>query len=105
MVWPRGPANPRLAMPRIHAFIRGRVQGVFFRASILEQARELGLIGWVRNRRDGAVELVAEGDALALDALRRYCKTGPSGAVVRDLEVNDERETGEFEDFGLRPEA
>jgi acylphosphatase len=92
-------------MPRLHAIICGRVQGVFFRASIIEQARSLGLQGWVRNRLDGSVEVVAEGDAAAIDALRSYCKKGPPGAIVRDFEVIDEPETGEFESFDVRMEA
>ena len=92
-------------MPRFHALIRGRVQGVFFRASIVELARSLGLKGWVRNRFDGSVEVVAEGDAAAIEALRGYCKKGPADAIVRDLEIIDEPETGEFHAFGVRSEA
>lgn len=92
-------------MPRLHAFIRGRVQGVFFRASIVEQARALDVAGFVRNRHDGAVEVVAEGQADALAMLRRYCEQGPPSAIVSQLDVIDEPESGEFEGFGVRPEA
>jgi acylphosphatase len=92
-------------MPRLHALIHGRVQGVFFRASIIELARPLGLKGWVRNRLDGSVEVVAEGDAAAIDALRAYCKKGPPDAIVREFEIIDEPETGEFKAFGVRAEA
>jgi acylphosphatase len=92
-------------MPRRHIFIRGRVQGVFFRASIIERARADGLTGWVRNRFDGAVETVAEGPVEALDALAAYCKKGPTGAVVRELKIEDEQETGEFDAFNVRSEA
>lgn len=88
-------------MPRTHLIVRGRVQGVFFRASVVELARSVRLKGWVRNLSDGAVEVVAEGSRKALDALTEYCKKGPPGAVVRDVEVTEERETGEFQDFGL----
>jgi len=92
-------------MPRHHIFIRGRVQGVFFRASIIERARPAGLTGWVRNRFDGAVEAVIEGPPDALDDLRAYCKKGPPGAIVRELEVIEESETGEFESFSVWSEA
>jgi acylphosphatase len=81
------------------------VQGIFFRGSALERARELGLTGWVRNRIDGSVELVAEGDATGLAAMREWCAKGPRGAVVRKVDAIDEPETGEFSAFGVRGEA
>lgn len=86
-------------------FVRGRVQGVFFRVSVQERASGLGLTGWTRNRRDGTVEVVAEGDAEALQALRAYCREGPPGAFVHNLDVIDEIATGEFVDFHLRSDA
>jgi len=89
-------------MGRLHAIIRGSVQGVFFRASIVERARELGLVGWVRNRYDGSVECVAEGDAQRLLALRAYCESGPPGAHVERVETIDEPETGGFTSFVVR---
>ena len=67
--------------------IHGRVQGVFFRAWTAEQARELGLTGWARNRRDGSVELLAFGEEEALDALIHRCGRGPSGARVDRFDV------------------
>jgi acylphosphatase len=92
-------------VPRLHLIIHGRVQGIFFRGSALERARELGLTGWVRNRLDGSVELVAEGDDAALAAMREWCAKGPRGAVVRNIDSVDEPETGEFSAFGVRGEA
>lgn len=89
-------------MARLHAIIRGRVQGVFFRASLLEKARSLGLVGWVRNRYDGSVECVAEGDGERLLALRTYCKSGPPGAFVEQIDFVDEPESGEFTSFDVR---
>lgn len=89
-------------MGRLHAIIRGSVQGVFFRASVVEQARALGLVGWVRNRIDGSVECVAEGDAERLLALRAYCESGPPGARVVSVETIDEPETGGFTSFAVR---
>jgi acylphosphatase len=87
---------------RLHITVRGRVQGVFYRSTALEHARDLGLNGWVRNRADGSVELVAEGDAAAIAALRAWIVKGPPGAVVRSVEEIDEPETGEFTSFGVR---
>ncbi|HET9342772.1 MAG TPA: acylphosphatase [Candidatus Eremiobacteraceae bacterium] len=89
-------------MGRLHAIIRGSVQGVFFRASVVEQARSLGLVGWVRNRHDGSVECVAEGDPESLLALRAYCENGPPGARVVSVETIDEPETGGFTSFAMR---
>ena len=92
-------------MPRLHAIVRGRVQGVFFRASILDRAQMLGLSGWVRNRSDGGVEVVAEGEADALRALGTYAARGPRGADVHDVEILEEPESGEFTGFAIRPDA
>jgi acylphosphatase len=89
-------------MPRLHIMIRGRVQGVFFRASACQEAERLGLYGWVRNRYDGAVEIVAEGKAASLARLRAWASVGPPGAFVEDVEEIAEPETGEFHGFGVR---
>ena len=68
---------------RMHVVVRGRVQGVGFRMYSREQARRLRLTGWVRNRKDGAVEIVAEGEAERLNALLRWAREGgpPAGRV------------------------
>ena len=89
-------------MARLHAIIRGRVQGVFFRASVAERARALDLVGWVRNRYDGSVECVAEGDGERLLALRAYCESGPPGAYVERVDLIEERESGTFTSFDVR---
>ena len=86
------------------ARIYGRVQGVFFRAWTAEQARALGVSGWVRNRRDGSVELAAFGDENAIAALVQSCRQGPPAAGVEQVEVEeiaDERAEG----FEVRPTA
>ena len=75
------------ARRRVHARVRGRVQGVGFRATTLEVARRLGLGGWVRNREDGDVELEAEGPAFALDQLVAFLHTGPRGAHVTTVDL------------------
>lgn len=70
--------------------ITGRVHGVGFRASTVVTARSLGLNGWVANRADGSVEVVAEGDAAAVAALVRWCQHGPPAARVEHVDVTDE---------------
>lgn len=70
--------------------IRGRVQGVGFRAFVWRRASELGLCGWVRNRGDGSVEALADGDARTLEILEEALRRGPSWARVDGVEVLDE---------------
>jgi len=72
---------------RLQAAISGRVQGVGFRWFARERARELGLAGWVRNRADGSLEVVAEGPAEALDAFESALREGPPGSIVRAVEA------------------
>ena len=69
-------------MKAIHARVSGRVQGVFFRASAAEEARRLGLAGWVRNRRDGSVEVFAQGAPGAVETLVAWLHEGPPLARV-----------------------
>ena len=73
-------------MPRIHLRVRGRVQGVGFRYFVLRRAQALGLAGWVRNRSDGSVEIEAEGDRVAVEALAAEVRRGPPGAHVAEVE-------------------
>ena len=83
--------------------IHGRVQGVFFRNWAMDRARALGVRGWVRNRRDGTVELVAYGEDEAVDALTAACRTGPPAARVERIEV--EIAEGEGPPAGFRVTA
>lgn len=92
-------------MPRLHLTIRGRVQGVLFRTSAAEQARNLGLTGWVRNRFDGSVEICAEGAPDALVILRSWCSHGPPGAHVRITDESKENATNEFVEFRVRSDG
>jgi acylphosphatase len=71
------------------------VQGVGFRASVEQRARARGVAGWVRNRPDGAVEAVFEGDPEAVEALVEYCRGGPRGSHVDRVDVTDGPVRGE----------
>ena len=72
-------------MPCIHCLVSGRVQGVFYRASTQQQAMRLKLSGWVKNRNDGKVELIACGDVSALQEFETWCWQGPSHAIVSQV--------------------
>ena len=86
---------------RAHVMIEGRVQGVFFRRHTQEVAFKLGIKGWVRNRRDGSVEAVFEGDQERVDEIVEWCHRGPSEARVTRVHSTRENYTGEFEDFSV----
>jgi len=73
----------------VNARIKGRVQGVWYRAWTVEQATARGLTGWVRNRSDGSVEAVFSGTADKVSEMLEACKGGPSAAVVTDIETTD----------------
>lgn len=72
-----------------HLFIEGHVQGVYYRASMVAEATRLGVRGWVRNRRDGRVEAVAQGPADAVQALIDWAQHGPAQARVTRVAVGD----------------
>ena len=80
---------------RARVVIRGRVQGVFFRAETRDRARSLGLRGWVRNVPDGTVEAVFEGERERIESLLVWCRRGPALADVDDVEVHWESPEGE----------
>jgi acylphosphatase len=74
---------------RIRATVRGLVQGVSFRAATQDEARRLGVTGWVRNQAGGAVELEAQGPASAVDELVAWCHRGPPLSDVAAVDVTD----------------
>ncbi len=74
--------------------VSGDVQGVFFRDSCHRRALESGVTGWVRNASDGTVEALFEGEEDSVEAMIRWCRSGPSEAQVTDVEVFDEEESG-----------
>ncbi len=90
-------------MIRVHLIIHGRVQGVFFRQSTQAQAVALGLSGWVRNRRSGVVEMVAEGESQAVESLVTWCHRGPEAAHVVRVERVDSDPAGLTQGFDVRP--
>lgn len=90
-----------MAQKRIHLVIRGRVQGVYFRASSVREARRLGLTGWVKNRNDGAVELVAEGEEDQVKDFLAWAQRGPSTGRVDKVETRWRSYTGEFPGFSI----
>ena len=87
---------------RIHIFVTGRVQGVFFRQSTRVIAIKNNVNGWVRNLDDGRVEIIAEGEKQNIDNLVTWCKTGPANSRVDEFELLNENFTGKFENFEVR---
>jgi acylphosphatase len=81
---------------RVRVRIHGRVQGVFFRAEARSRAESLGIAGWVRNAPDGNVEALLEGEPDRVDSMVEWCRRGPSGAQVTEVEVFEE-EAGQAE--------
>ena len=86
---------------RAHVFVSGRVQGVYYRASTRERAREAGVDGWVRNLDDGRVEAVFEGPEGAIDTMIEWCETGSRAAEVEAVDVTIESPEG-VEGFEVR---
>lgn len=86
---------------RFRVIISGRVQGVYFRANTKRQALSLGLSGWVKNRPDGRVETVFEGDSDTVDAMLAWCKTGHPPARVDRVDFSEEDADGSFTDFKI----
>jgi len=90
-----------MASARAHVFISGRVQGVSFRYATYHEARRHGVVGWVRNRADGRVEALFEGEAEAVRRLVQWCHVGPPGADVDGVETGWTAPTGEFNAFAI----
>ncbi len=80
---------------RVRVVVRGHVQGVFFRTEARDRAESLGVAGWIRNLPDGSVEAVFEGDEERVESLAAWCRRGPAGASVADVETSSEAPVGE----------
>ena len=85
-------------MATIHLLIKGKVQGVFFRATAKKIADKLNLTGWIKNREDDDVEAMVTGSQQQLEEFINWCKKGPEKAEVEDVIVTQEKETA-FNDF------
>jgi acylphosphatase len=85
-------------MPTIHLYIKGEVQGVFFRATAKKIADALNITGWIKNTNNGEVEAMVTGSQEQLGEFVKWCKHGPEKAVVEDVDIIDEDETV-FDDF------
>ncbi|MBC7172164.1 MAG: acylphosphatase [Polyangiaceae bacterium] len=90
-----------MGQKRIHLVVRGRVQGVFYRASAQREARQNGLTGWVKNRNDGSVEMVVEGEEDQVKDFLNWAQHGPATARVDKVETKWRSYTGEFSDFRI----
>jgi acylphosphatase len=92
-----------MGLKRIEIIVRGRVQGVYYRATAEREARQHGLTGWVKNRKDGSVEMVVEGEEDAVKDFLAWAQLGPSTARVDKVETRWRSYTGEFTDFRIAP--
>jgi acylphosphatase len=90
-----------LSKARAHLFIKGHVQGVYFRSYTRAEAERLNLCGWVRNCADGSVEVVFEGEKTNIDKMIAWCHKGPPYARVTDVEVEWQKFKGEFDHFSI----
>ncbi|HXZ56688.1 MAG TPA: acylphosphatase [Gaiellaceae bacterium] len=82
-------------MTRARVQVRGRVQGVFFRAEARARAESLGVAGWIRNLPDGRVEAVFEGEDEHVESMVEWCRRGPAGAKVEEVDVERQEPVGE----------
>ena len=87
---------------RVHLLIKGRVQGVYFRQTMMETAEKNNVLGWVRNLPDNQVESILEGNNSNVDAVIEWAHFGPAGAVVDELKISEENYVGEFSEFEIR---
>lgn len=90
-----------MALKQVNLVVRGRVQGVYFRASTQREAKRLGLTGWVKNRTDGSVEMCVEGEEESLKEMIAWAHRGPTAARVERVDVRWRGFIGEFADFRI----
>jgi acylphosphatase len=90
-----------MSKARARVIVSGYVQGVFFRANTIQTAHECNLTGWVRNRWDGKVEAVFEGEQEDIKSALSWCHKGPPGAMVQKVDVKWEQYKGEFDSFNI----
>lgn len=95
-------SSPNPETKRLHAIVHGSVQGVNYRSTTFHMAASLGITGWVRNLRDGTVEVTAEGEEADLNKLVDFLREGPPAANVTRVETRWNRATDEFDGFRVR---
>jgi acylphosphatase len=88
-------------MPTLHLLIKGKVQGVFYRASAKKAAAALGINGWIRNTDSGHVEALVTGTSEQLEQFKGWCRRGPAGAVVTEL-IETAQEEITFDSFSIK---
>lgn len=88
-----------MAKQRVRLFVKGKVQGVFFRQALKVKAKQNNVSGWVKNLKDGRVEAVLEGEDVDVSSVVEWCHAGPANARVEDIEIRNEKFKNEFEKF------
>ena len=90
-----------MANQRVRVFVKGKVQGVFFRQALKVKAIQNGVFGWVRNLDDGRVEAILEGNEENVNTLVEWCHGGPANARVEDVDIRNEKYSNEFSKFDV----
>ena len=90
-----------MSKQRIRIFVTGRVQGVFFRQMLKVKAKQNDVYGWVKNLKDGRVEAILEGNTENVSRLVEWAHSGPANAIVENVEIQNEKFTGEFLRFDV----
>lgn len=86
---------------RVRVFVKGKVQGVFFRQALKVKAKQNNVFGWVKNLKDGRVEALLEGQDENVNVLVEWCHGGPANARVEDVEIINEKYSNEFSKFDV----
>ncbi len=88
-----------MAKQRVRLFVKGKVQGVFFRQALKVKATKHNVSGWVKNLKSGDVETLLEGEDVDISPIVEWCHGGPANALVKDVEIRNEKFKGEFSKF------
>ena len=88
-----------MAKQRVRLFVKGKVQGVFFRQTLKVMAKKKNVSGWVRNLKNGRVEALLEGEDIDVSSIVEWCHAGSANARVEDIEIKNEKYKGEFSKF------
>ena len=91
-----------MVQKRVHIFVNGRVQGVFFRQATKVIAIKNNVTGWVRNLDDGRVEIMIEGEDKSINSVTEWCNFGPANSRVDNIQINNENYLGNFKNFEVR---